>query len=68
VLSEIPVDLAFESGAPGPLALVPLLQGGEAPENAFEALVTGKPSPHKRSRTSRPSRGARRSVSTRKGR
>ncbi len=37
-LSEVPVDLAFESGEPGPLALVPLLQGGDAPREIRKAV------------------------------
>ena len=32
------MDLALESGEAGPLALVPLLRGGKAPENVVEAV------------------------------
>ena len=62
--------------------VLPLIQACEQPatlrawildcpklsDAAFEALVTGKPTSPKRSRTSHPARGTRRSVSTRKGR
>jgi predicted transposase YdaD len=37
-LWEISVENAFESGELGPLALVPLLRGGDAPENVREAV------------------------------
>jgi hypothetical protein len=37
-LWEIDVSLALRSGEPGPLALVPLLRGGERPENLLEAV------------------------------
>lgn len=37
-LSEIPVDLAFETGEAGPLALVPLLRGGDAPREIRKAV------------------------------
>ena len=37
-LWEIPVDRALETDEPGPLALVPLLQGGDAPEKVQEAV------------------------------
>lgn len=36
-LWEISADSALQSGAPGPLALVPLLQGADAPEKVEEA-------------------------------
>ena len=36
-LWEIDVQSAFESGEAGPLALVPLLRGGDAPSNVLEA-------------------------------
>ena len=47
-LWEIGVETAFESGAPGPLALVPLLRGGDAPENVQEAMrrLGELPQPH----------------------
>lgn len=37
-LWEIPVDRALETGEPGPLALVPLLQGGDESQNLQEAV------------------------------
>jgi predicted transposase YdaD len=36
-LWELDVSVAFSSGEPGPLALVPLLRGGDEPENLREA-------------------------------
>ena len=54
-LSEIPVDLAFESGEPGPLALVPLLQGGDAAREGTQRCGSSTRYPGRSPRTRCPS-------------
>jgi hypothetical protein len=60
-LWEIDAEGALRSGEAGPLALVPLLRGGDLqcaklPDGAFVTLVTGKPPVRvARSRATRPS-------------